>query len=100
MDFNYVKVHHSQVAQPGCRETHKDIEPDTTGPHDEDSPPDEIGLALLSPGAHSPSLTAAGLWRRLDCVVPGHRQLVADDPDVRAVSAVDLSANSNVPVSR
>ena len=32
VDFNDVKVHHSQLAQPGCSETHKDIEPDTTSP--------------------------------------------------------------------
>ena len=70
VDFNYVKVHHSQLAQPGCSETYQDIEPDTTGPHYEDSPPDEIGLALLAPGAHRPSLTTAGLWRWFDCVVP------------------------------
>ena len=99
MDFSYVKIHHCQLAQPGCGETHKDIEPDATGPHYEDSPPNEIGLALLAPGAYGPSLTAVRLWRWLECVVPRHRQLVADDPDVRAVSAVDRSADSNIPVA-
>ena len=97
--FNYVKVHHSQLAQPGCCETHTDIKPDTTGPHYEDSAPDEIGLAAVAPGAHGPSLTSAGLRRWLDCVVPRHREPVADDTDVRTVSAVDRSADSNVPVA-
>ena len=99
VDFNDVKVHHGQPAQPGCRETNKDIEPDATSPHDEDFPPDEIGLLLLAPGAHGPGLTAAGLWRRLDCVVPGHRELVADDSNVRTVSAIDRSADANIPVA-
>jgi len=97
--FDYVKVHHSQVAQPGCCETYKDVETDTTGPYYEDSPPDEIGLGLLAPGAHGPSLTAAELWRWFDRVIPRHRELVADNPNVSRVSTVDCSADSNVPVT-
>ena len=38
--FDYVKVHHSQAAQPGCRETYKDVQTDTTGTYYEDFAPD------------------------------------------------------------
>ena len=97
--FDYVEVHHSQVAEPGCSESHKDVKPDTTGSDYEDSPPDEIGLCPVAPRTYGPSLTGAGLWRWLNCVVPRHRELSTDDPNVRGVSAVDGSANSNVPVT-
>ena len=98
--FDEVKVHHGQVAQPGCRKTHNDIEADATGAYYQNSPSYEVGLYLLTPGAHRSDLAVSGLWRGLDCVVPRYRKLVSDNPNVRGVSAVYLSADSDVPMTR
>ena len=99
MEFNYVKVHDCQLADSGCGEAQENIEPDTAGPHYENSPPDEISLAPFAPSAHSPCLTTAGLWRWLYRVVPRNCEFVADDPDVSGVSAIDCWADSNVPMA-
>ena len=99
MDFDYIKVHHSQLAQPGCGETYKDVKPDTTSPDHQDFPPDEISLTRFAPSTQGSGLASSGWWRWLDGVVPRDSELVADDPDVRAVSAVNRSSDSGVPVA-
>ena len=97
--FDDVIIHYSQVAEPGCSETHKDIESDATCPDYEDSAPDEIGLFPVSPRAYGLGLTDAGLLRWLYCIIPRYLKLITDDPNVRGVGAVDCPANSNVPVT-
>lgn len=97
--FHHIKVHYGQLAQSGRGEAHKNIEPDAAGSHHKDSPSDQIGLALRTPRANGSGLKATWHWRWLDCVIPGHGEFVADNPDVRTMSTVDPVAESDIPVA-
>ena len=57
-----IEVHDRQVVEPRRGHSDGNVEANAAGAYDQHSSSSEIGLALVSPGAHGPFLPVRGLW--------------------------------------
>jgi len=57
-----IEIHHGYVTESRSGQADNDIQTYTSGSYNENSAPSQVGLALLTPGTHSPLLPFGVLW--------------------------------------